>query len=123
MNIARAATLKDNLAGIVSLGDDANELIVFLHYQRPDTKLGHLFKGIVDRVTWRNAVNIRAFSIKYRTNGICELHKKFPSVLGGGVMHATREAISVANYPRTLARRVRSPGSVHTTADSRLDRE
>ena len=70
---------EDALAGVVALGEDADELAGVEHEKCADVVAGHLLEGLVDRPIGRDGENFaRVFVLENRSDGIRDLHGTLP---------------------------------------------
>src|SRR6266852_3702021 len=60
----RHFTLENNIPRIVPFGDNANELVAFHHYQRPNVHFSHFRDGIEDRSIRVDRPSVPALLIK-----------------------------------------------------------
>src|SRR6202011_2615477 len=64
----RRSSLEDDLPGVIALRDNAHELAVRKHEQRPYCLVGHSFNGVVDGLIWRDKPDFAPLAFQNRAN-------------------------------------------------------
>ncbi len=83
--LLRRAAHDDDLAGVVSLGDDADELAVFVqNHKRTDRLVGHQLDRLEDRGIGRDGQQIPAFGVEQ----VLDQFHRFPFLADNGLLSA-----------------------------------
>src|SRR5439155_24489309 len=113
--VLRGFSLQDDLAGVITFGNDADQPLVGDHHQRPYTFVGHQAYRLEDRLLRAHRPDAVALVLQNRADGIGHL---WLHTLGKPGIHRNRVPSGRTTQPLSPPPRRRMPSSTDGTHSS-----